>query len=94
MDNRSTARGHWPKGRRRNNPGEPLADVRRVMRRVAMIADAQSHLSTHARDRSRKALARWLGVQPRTVRRWIALDPPPPARELRRIRQWIARFGK
>lgn len=76
-------RGHWPRGRRRN-PITPRGWERLRAAIAAILPDAPRHGRL-----SRRALARYLGVSDRTVRRWLDGTDYPSAEYLPGLRAWL-----
>lgn len=72
----------WPAGEKRNDPG---VSPRRLTRARAAIADA---IERGVKGVSYRRLARCLGVDSRTVRRWIAGEDVPPAEAARVLVSW------
>jgi DNA invertase Pin-like site-specific DNA recombinase len=72
-------KGHWPKGRRKNDPRVSAGELRRVLRRFLRYK-IQKGLSY-------RALEEELGKSDRTLRRWIAGEDWPDARDFRAIRR-------
>jgi hypothetical protein len=69
-------KGHWPKGRRKNDPGVSAGELRRVLRRFLRYK-IQKGLSYRALEEELD----------RTLRRWIAGEDWPDARDFRAIRR-------
>ena len=69
-------RGHWPKGRRRNPEDGVKLVLTRTRRALRRLIPGQV---------SRKALARVVGVSPRTISRWLAGEDYPSARSLQKL---------
>lgn len=91
VGNRSENRGHWPKGKRRNTAVAAWSQLRRRLTRLLAMPDR--HVSIDSEwVRSRAGLARWLGVNPRTVGRWVNGDDMPPPENVERMREWIAHW--
>lgn len=63
-------KGHWPKGKRRKPP---------------VGISVKSVLRASVRQRGLRATARALGVDPRTVKRWMNAETFPNAEEVERI---------
>lgn len=74
-------KGHWPAGKRRNVPD---AVAKPVIDSVLDLLAKHPHRGTV----SRRALAAKLGVDQRTIGRWLAMTDTPPADMLARLRAW------
>jgi hypothetical protein len=86
---REDKRGHWPKGKRRN---EPTPDWPKVRRRLERLLRTPSRSHSGEVSRSRCGLARFLRVSDRQVRRWLALDDMPSAETVARIAEFVDLF--
>lgn len=73
-------KGHWPKGRRRN-PEEGVKLLRVQTRRL--LRHTQPGLV------SQRALARSVGVDIRTVGRWLRGEDCPSAASCRKWQKWL-----
>lgn len=74
-------KGHWPKGKRRvATEHDQWLPLLRTLRRK---------LRDPEKGRSRRALAGALGVDTKTVRRWLAGEDWPHPRRLKPIQRWI-----
>lgn len=76
------ARGHWPRGKRRSTISPPHWAALR--QRVLDLVDAPPRYG----PRSRAGLARHLGVDARTVRRWLAGEDFPGPDAMAAMRLW------
>jgi len=74
--------GHWPRGKRRNDPG-PRRE--QVLRRLAAALDPLVR-----GVRSYVVVAEDLGVSDKTVARWLAGDDWPDADAVERLEAWCA----
>ena len=80
----STVKGHWPKGRRRN----PTDGV------TALVAHTRRLLRKPIPGKvSRKALAKYIDVDPRTVSRWLQGIDVPSLASKRKWSKWISLLG-
>jgi hypothetical protein len=76
-------KGHWPRGRRRNPTDGVTLLVNCTWRLLRKPVPKRI---------SRKALARYVHVDPRTVSRWLqGVDVPTPASK-RKWAKWISSF--
>ena len=72
-------KGHWPKGRRRNDPGVSAGELGRVLKKFLRYK-IQKGLSY-------RALEEELGRCDRTLRRWLNGEDWPPASDFKAIRR-------
>lgn len=70
-------RGHWTKGKRRNEPADKL---------IAAVAES---IANPRPGRSCRAVAAWVGVDSSTVRRWISGRCNPAAEHIPRLKSWL-----
>lgn len=83
---RADGRGGWPVGKRRHTD---VGDWQRIrLRIVSLIADRYQHGRISAR-----ALSIAIGVNDRTVRRWLAGEDRPSPADQERLRAWAAEVG-
>jgi hypothetical protein len=85
--NREDKRGHWPKGKRRNDPSPDWPGVRRRLERL-LRSPERHRIDTDAVMRSRRGLAVYLGCSDRQVRRWLASDDMPSAETVQQIAEF------
>jgi len=77
MPKTSTKKGHWPAGKRRNNPrGWSL-----LLGRLKKYVDQRASL---------KETARAIGVNDRTLRRWLAGEDVPGEGSAAQVRHLLA----
>lgn len=74
------AKGHWPAGKRRNQP-LPQRQINGLMRRLRKATETEDH--------SLRSCAAEIGVSDRTLRRWIAGEDNPSAEHLVLLQQWL-----
>lgn len=67
---KAKVKGHWPLGKRRKPPTG---------------VSVKGSLSASVRQRGLRATARALGVDPRTVKRWMTAERYPDSEEVTRI---------
>lgn len=77
-------KGHWPKGKRRNQP-LPQRQINGLMRRVK----ARITPGTRREGQSAKQTAREIGVSDRTLHRWLTGEDNPSAAHLVLIQAWL-----
>lgn len=82
---RDEGRGHWPRGKRRNPDRGNWSKVRLSASRF--IEDNWRY-----GEISYKALAADLGVDDRTVRRWLGGQDRPPVASQEAIEQWVTEW--
>lgn len=82
--NRDDGRGHWPRGKRRNQP-LPQRQINGLMRRL------KNKLTPGAKTegQSINQTAREIGVSDRTLRRWLAGEDNPSAAHLVLLQAWL-----
>lgn len=73
------ARGHWPKGKRRNPDVSPLID------------EVNRFLRDHAKrgEISMRAIGRAIEVDSVTVSRWLSGEDHPSEDHARHLREWL-----
>lgn len=69
MTSRKDGRGHWTPGKRRSDASDK--DVRRALAAIRRANERDNH--------SLRSIARTLGVNDRSVRRWLAGEDTPTA---------------
>lgn len=74
-------KGHWPKGKRRN----PVGDWPSL--RLAVVGLIDQHWAYGVR--SAGALARVVGVDSRTVGRWLRGEDMPPPAAVTKLNAWL-----
>jgi hypothetical protein len=84
VGNRSDKRGHWPKGKRRNDPGRKWPAVRKRLDRLLRTPDTGPIDESRPR-RSQIGLGRYLDVSDRTIRRWLRGEQLPSEESVERI---------
>lgn len=90
---REDGRGHWPKGKTRNEPAEDWPQVQRSLERLLRNPEyggAGVAVADLAKVRSRRGLSAALGVSDRQVRRWLAGEDMPGVDRVGAIKQWMA----
>jgi hypothetical protein len=86
---REDNRGHWPKGKRRNDPSPDWPRVRKRLERLLRSPERPRGIVDRP-IRSRRGLAAYLSVSDRQVRRWLAMDDMPSADTVDRIATFCA----
>jgi hypothetical protein len=66
---REDGRGHWPAGKQRSTVDPDRA--RKCLAALARILDTRGDAGGPNAEISRKAVARYLGVDDRTIRKWL-----------------------
>lgn len=89
---REDKRGHWPKGKPRNETRQDWPKLRKKLERL-LASPARKTPIEEEFVRSRSGLSRWLGVHEKTVRRWLSGEDSPAAETVDRIEQWIAHWS-
>ncbi len=93
VGNRTENRGHWTKGKRRNDPGDDWPAVLKRLARLLRTPERRRNTDTEDRvRRSRHGLGDYLGVSERQVRRWLAGDDLPNAETVAKIKQFCDSF--
>lgn len=77
-----TTKGHWPKGKRRNSPGESWDATLRALR---VLLD-----SPPIPQVSRSGLAAWCKIGKEAVRKWLRGGATPPEAVARKVASWVA----
>lgn len=80
-------KGHWPKGRRRNPDGGQWSSVRLRLQKL---------LTDHHQPRrlSIRAVAKVVGTNERTVRRWMRGEDRPPLEAQDTLTRLVANIEK
>ena len=84
---RDDGRGHWPAGKRRN-PAPDGVDLDRLMADVRRVIDSRRQAGA-----SIKSLAVSLGVDVRTLRKWLSRDDNPPASQVAHLAGMVLARG-
>ena len=84
VGNKSGPRGHWPKGKPRNEAVDGWPDLKRKINRLLRNPDRKG--------RSSRALARHCDVTDRSVRRWLSGEDVPAAEHVASMAMWLSQF--
>ncbi len=85
---RTGKKSPWPKGRPRHGlTDQQLAEWQKLKRRVERICRSPGRSTDRVRP-SRRGLAEYVGVDSKTVTRWISGDRTPNAKHLAAIAKW------
>lgn len=85
-------KGHWPRGKRRNgtDPASAALVLEAVRQKLGAQHTGAGGAAVHAARRiSVRALAAAVGVNERTVRRWLSGEDMPPADRLLAVQSWV-----
>jgi hypothetical protein len=74
-------KGHWPRGRRRNDPGVSPAQLRRLLKAFLRFKAGKGY--------SYRMLEEEFGRNQRTLRRWISGEDWPTAEDIMAIRRFM-----
>ena len=84
---RDDGRGHWPKGKRRNDPSPEWPQMLKQLQRL--LRTPSRNRGEKGLHRSRRGLANYLGVSERQVRRWLSKEDMPSTDRVGEIKQFI-----
>ena len=87
---REDKRGHWPKGKRRNDPSPEWPQVLKQLQRL--LRTPSRNRGEKGLQRSRRGLANYLGASERQVRRWLAKEHMPTTDRVGKIKKFIQRL--
>lgn len=82
-------KGHWPAGKRRNDPGKDWPRVLAKLQRVTAEAEADPNIPLPQR-RSIKGCAAAIGVDAKTVARYVSGWYYPTEETAASIKDWLA----
>ena len=82
-------KGHWTKGKPRNNPGVARRELNELLRRIRRLIGRPNYRGSGP---SARHLASHCRVDDRTVRRWVAGERLPDARSVRLMREYVGMF--
>lgn len=86
--NRIGKKAPWPKGRPRHGlDAKQLAEWRKLRRKVERLCRAPGRDSGRVR-RSRRGIAEYVGVDSKTVTRWLGGELTPTATHMEAIAAW------
>lgn len=91
---RSDGLGHWPAGKPRNIAPDRWPAVQRRLARLLRNVDYGRSEIAMADRRSRHGLAAALGVNEKSVRRWLDGDRNPTADTVDAIEAWMTKFRR
>jgi len=78
-------KGHWPKGKRRNDPGVTPRELRKILQMFLRCKISHGY--------GYRELAEELGRESRTLRRWISGEDWPDKRDVLKLRRFILRVS-
>lgn len=78
-------RGHWPRGKRRNEPAAWWESTR-----AKLLGIIEQNAANNRGGISYSGIAHAVSVNPRSVRRWATGEDIPPLETQRKIKQWVA----
>jgi hypothetical protein len=84
--NRSEKRGHWPKGKPRNDCPDDWPKLRTRIARLLKTPDMRGADKEFCR--SLRGLSRYVDRSARQVKRWMEMDDLPSAESVTLMRKW------
>ncbi len=89
---RQDKRGHWPKGKRRNEPPADWPKIRIKLARLLRNPE-RGPQDTDQPVRSIRGLSRALAISERQIGRWLASDDMPNAERVEQIKTWMTNWA-